>query len=643
MIETTELIEKDIDAYLSQHERKELLRFITCGSVDDGKSTLIGRLLHDTKLIYEDQLAAVTRDSKKVGTTGDAPDLALLVDGLQAEREQGITIDVAYRYFSTDKRKFIIADTPGHEQYTRNMATGASTCDLAVILIDARQGVLVQTRRHSFIVSLLGIRHIVVAINKMDLVGFSEEVFNRIRDEYESFAARLGIDDITFIPISALRGDNVVDRSKDTPWYEGPTLLGHLESVHFGSDRNFADFRFPVQYVLRPNLNFRGYSGCVASGIVRKGDEVVALPSGVRTRVKSIVTFDGELEEAYPPQAVTLTLESEIDLSRGEMLAHPDNQPSVGRDFEAMVVWLNADALVPGKPYLFKVGTNVLSGNVAEIRFAVDVNTLERQTAQQLQLNQVARCHVSLNRSIPYDSYARNKATGSFIIIDRLTNVTVGAGMIRDLKGAGTRKNLWDVEAASTLRRRDSQITADERAARYHQKPLTVLLTGLTASGKSLIAQEVERRLFDAGKMALLLEGSALRHGISKDLGFTYDDRSENLRRAAEVAKLANENGLIALCSFVAPDAEVRTKVRSLIGADRFIEVYVSAPVEICRERDTRGMYAKADAGELESFPGVSAPYQVPTQPDLVLPSHQLTVEECADRLIAFLEQKRLL
>jgi bifunctional enzyme CysN/CysC len=637
------LIAADIEAYLAQHERKELLRFITCGSVDDGKSTLIGRLLHDSKLIYEDQLAAVTRDSKKVGTTGDAPDLALLVDGLQAEREQGITIDVAYRYFSTDRRKFIIADTPGHEQYTRNMATGASNSDLAIILIDARHGVMTQTRRHSFIVSLLGIRHVVVAINKMDLVGFSEEVFNRIRDDYKAFASRLGIDDIAFFPISALKGDNVVEKSANTPWYGGPTLLNHLETVHIGSDRNFENFRFPVQYVNRPNLDFRGYCGTVASGIVRKGDEVVALPSRTRTRVKSILTFEGEIEEAFPPMSVTLTLEDEIDLSRGELLCHPDDLAEVGRDLEAMVVWMSAEPLVVGKPYLVKLGTAMVPATVASIRFTVDVNTLEKGAAERLELNQVGRVHLSLNRAVPFDAYTRIKGTGALIFIDRVSNVTVGAGMIRDLRAVEGRRNLWDEGPAVEVRRRASRVTLAEREERNRHKAVTILLTGLTASGKALIAYELERRLFDAGRQATVLEGAALRLGISKDLGFTYDDRSENLRRAAEVARLIMDSGQICILSMVAPDADVRARVRELLGAERFIEVYVSAPVEVCRQRDDKGIYQRADAGELQQFPGVSAPYQVPTSPDLVLPSHEISIDECVDRLLQYLDKRRVL
>ena len=640
MIKTETLIETDIEAYLAQHERKQLLRFITCGSVDDGKSTLIGRLLFETKLIYEDQLAAVTRDSKKVGTQGGDLDLALLVDGLQAEREQGITIDVAYRYFATDKRKFIIADTPGHEQYTRNMATGASTADLAIILIDARHGVLTQTRRHSFIVSLLGIRHICVAVNKMDLVAYSEERFNEIRDQYLSFATRLGLEDVRFFPVSALKGDNITEKSNAMPWYEGGSLLNHLETVHIGSDRNFKDFRFPVQYVNRPNLNYRGYCGTVASGIVKPGDELMALPSGVRAVVKTIDTFDGPQPEAFPPQAVTLLLDREIDVSRGEMLVKPDNLPHVGREFEAMVVWMSPDPLVTNRPYFFKHTTNMISGRIESFRHGVDVNTLDEKQVDRLELNQVGRATIALNRAVAFDPYTKNKATGSFIIIDRITNVTVGAGMILDNPGGIAQRDLWNAEGQKGHERRGSLITPEERAKRYSQKPVTILLTGLNASGKSLVALELERRLFEAGKISVLLEGAAMRLGISKDLGYTYSERSENLRRAAEIARINNDSGLITIASFVAPDAAVRSRIRELIGADRFLEVYVSMPVEKCRERDTKGLYKRADAGELEQFPGVSAPYQIPTNPDLVLPTHELAIADCVDRLVALLEQR---
>ena len=646
MIKQESLIETDIEAYLSQHERKELLRFITCGSVDDGKSTLIGRLLYETKLIYEDQLAAVTRDSKKVGTQGGELDLALLVDGLQAEREQGITIDVAYRYFSTDKRKFIIADTPGHEQYTRNMATGASTCDLAIILIDARHGVLTQTRRHSFIVSLLGIRHVCVAINKMDLVGYSEEAFNKIADDYRAFATRLGIHDVKFFPVSALKGDNITEVSAHTPWYQGGTLLNHLETVHIGSDRNFEDFRFPVQYVNRPNLNYRGWSGTVASGIVRPGDEVIALPSGVRAVVKRIDTFDGDLPEAFPPQAVTLLLDREIDVSRGEMLAHPDNVPTVDREFDAMIVWMNQDALVPGRPYFFKHTTNLVSGRIDAIRYTVDVNTLEQKQAERLELNQVGRCRVALNRAIAFDPYLQNKATGAFIVIDRVTNVTVGAGMITNIHASEESKgSFWDAppKSGDLLQVKSAAVTMEEREKRLGQRAVTILLTGLTCAGKSTLAAGLERRLFEAGRGVTVLDGENMRQGISRDLGFTAAERSENLRRSAEVAKLMNQAGLITIAAFLAPNADVREKVKQVIGEDRFLEIYLKCPVEVCRERDQSGMYAKADRGEIRDFPGVSFQYEEPTNPALVLETDKLSVDACLDRIVRLLEEKKVI
>ncbi len=645
MIKSEELIEKDIEEYLARHERKELLRFITCGSVDDGKSTLIGRLLYETKLIYEDQLAAVTRDSKKVGTQGGDLDLALLVDGLAAEREQGITIDVAYRYFSTDRRKFIIADTPGHEQYTRNMATGASTCDLAVILIDARHGVLTQTRRHSFIVSLLGIRHVVVAVNKMDLVDWSEETFTKIKADYSSFAARLGIDDVRFFPVSALKGDNIAEKSPNLPWYNGGTLLSHLENVHIGSDRNFQDFRFPVQYVNRPDLNYRGYAGTVASGIVKPGDEVIALPSGMRASVKRIDTFDGDVQEAFPPQAVTILLDREIDLSRGEMLAHANNIPTVGREFDAMIVWMSPDALVQDRPYFIKHTTNLVGGQISKIRYAVDVNTLDQSPAERLELNQVGRCRVTLNRAVPFDPYRRNRQTGSFVVIDRVTNVTVGAGMITNLHGSEEGEGtFWDAPPASELiHSKTSAVTSDERERRLGQKAVTVLITGLTGAGKSTISAALERRLFDAGRAAAVLDGENMRLGISRDLGFTARERSENLRRSAEVAKLMNGAGLVCIAAFVAPQADVREKVKDAIGAERYVEVYLKAPMDVLRTRDTAGMYAKADSGEIGDFPGVSASYEEPESPDLLLETDKLDAEQCVDRIVQFLEEKKVI
>jgi bifunctional enzyme CysN/CysC len=638
-MQQAELVNEDIDTYLRRNQRKELLRFLTCGSVDDGKSTLIGRLLHDTKGIYEDQLAAVTRDSAKHGTTGAGEvDLALLTDGLKAEREQGITIDVAYRYFSTDRRKFIIADTPGHEQYTRNMATGASTCQLAIILIDARHGVMPQTRRHSFIVSLLGIRHVVVAVNKMDLVGYSREAYDRIKAEYTGFVAKLGIPDVQFIPMSALRGENVASQSAAMPWYDGPPLLSHLETVHIASDRNLAQMRFPVQYVLRPNLDFRGFAGTIASGILRTGDEVVALPSGKRSRVKSIVTYDGELDEAFSPMAVTVTLADEIDVSRGDTLVHADGQPHVSATVEAMVVWMGERPFVPGRGYWVKHTTRTVAGEIAELRYGVDVNTLEKRPATQLAMNEVGHVVLGLNQPIAYDAYKANAATGAFIVVDRLTNNTVGAGMILepgDRRGAGDH---WGQEPASDrLKVRASDVSLPQREQRFGQRGVTVLLTGLTGSGKASIAYALEKRLFDEGRAVTVLYGQNMRQGLCRDLGFTADDRSENLRRSAEVAKILNDAGLITLCAFVAPHEAVRRKARDVIGADRFIEVYLKAPIEVLKARDTSGAYAAAEAGRIAQFPGVSAAFEEPASPDLVLETDQVSVEQGVEQIVALL------
>jgi bifunctional enzyme CysN/CysC len=638
------LIATNIDEYLAQHERKELLRFITCGSVDDGKSTLIGRLFYESKMIYEDQLAAIKKDTSRYGTTGEEVDLALFTDGLEDERQQGITIDVAYRYFSTDKRKFIIADTPGHEQYTRNMATGASTADLAIILIDARHGVLTQTRRHSFIVSLLGIRHIVVAVNKMDIVGYDQQVFERIKADYTDFASRLELPDVHFMPISALKGDNVVASSPNMPWYTGSPLMPLLESVYIGSDRNMEDFRFPVQLVLRPNLDFRGFAGTIASGIVRKGDEIVSLPSRKKSRVKSIVTFDDELEEAFAPQSVTLTLEDEIDSSRGDMLVRPGNIPKVDHRFDATVVWMAEEALVPGKQYLFKQTTKVVPGMVNTLRYRVDVNTLHRQPAPTLALNEIGRCGITLTSPIAFDAYRRNRATGGFIMIDRLTNATVGAGMILDREPEDGRKDHWsDEPAAEHLHESASAVTAEERAARFGQQPATVLFTGLTGSGKTTLARAVERRLFDLGRSVAVLDGQTLRLGISRDLGFSADERSENLRRGAEIARIFNDAGLLCLAAFLAPEEDVRQKAADRVGRGRFIVVHLAAPVEVCRARDSDGHYALADKGEIANFPGVSAPYEPPVKPDLVLPTHEWPVAKCVDAVIATLESRGIL
>ncbi|MCQ4250243.1 sulfate adenylyltransferase subunit CysN [Pseudomonas stutzeri] len=629
MSHSSDLISADILAYLAQHERKELLRFLTCGNVDDGKSTLIGRLLHDSKMIYEDHLEAITRDSKKSGTTGDDVDLALLVDGLQAEREQGITIDVAYRYFSTAKRKFIIADTPGHEQYTRNMATGASTCDLAIILVDARYGVQTQTKRHSFITSLLGIKHIVVAINKMDLMGFDQSVFEGIKADYLAFAERIELQptSLHFVPMSALKGDNVVNRSERAPWYEGQSLMEILESVEIAGDRNFDDLRFPVQYVNRPNLNFRGFAGTLASGVVRKGDEVVVLPSGKRSTVKSIVTFDGELEQATPGEAITLTLEEEIDVSRGDMLVHADNRPRIADSFDAMLVWMAEEPMLPGKKYDIKRATSYVPGSIASITHRVDVNTLEHGPASSMQLNEIGRVKVALDAPIALDGYAQNRTTGAFIIIDRLTNGTVGAGMIiADPVAHG----------ASGHHGALAHVSTEERATRFGQQPATVLFTGLSGAGKSTLAYAVERKLFDMGRAVYVLDGQNLRHDLNKGLPQDRAGRTENWRRAAHVARQFNEAGLITLAAFVAPDAEGREQAKALIGSDRVVTVYVQASPQACQQRDPQGLYAAGG----DNIPGESFPYDVPGNADLVIDTESLTVEEGARQVIDMLRKR---
>ena len=628
MSHQSDLISQDILAYLAQHERKELLRFLTCGNVDDGKSTLIGRLLHDSKMIYEDHLEAITKDSKKVGTTGDDIDLALLVDGLQAEREQGITIDVAYRYFSTAKRKFIIADTPGHEQYTRNMATGASTCDLAIILIDARYGVQTQTRRHSFIASLLGIKHIVVAVNKMDLKDFDQGVFEQIKADYLAFAEKIGLRPTTleFVPMSALKGDNVVNKSERSPWYTGQSLMEILESVEVAGDRNFDDLRFPVQYVNRPNLNFRGFAGTLASGIVRKGDEVLALPSGKSSRVKSIVTFEGELEHAGPGQAITLTLEDEIDVSRGDMLVHADNRPQVSDSFEAMLVWMGEDPMLPGKKYDIKRATSYVPGSIPSIVHRVDVNTLEQGAASELKLNEIGRVKVALDAPIALDGYEYNRTTGAFIVIDRLTNGTVGAGMI-----------IADpVSHGGGQHGRLAHVSTEERASRFGQQPATVLFSGLSGAGKSTLAYAVERKLFDMGRAVYVLDGQNLRHDLNKGLPQDRAGRAENWRRAAHVARQFNEAGLIALAAFVAPDAEGREQARALIGSERLVTVYVQASPQICAERDPQGLYAAGG----DNIPGESFPYDVPLDADLVIDTQTQSVEEGVKAVLDLLRSR---
>jgi len=631
MSHQSDLIATDINAYLAQHERKELLRLLTCGSVDDGKSTLIGRLLFDTKMVYQDQLEAISKD-RKSGATDAELDLSRLTDGLQAEREQGITIDVAYRYFSTAKRKFIIADTPGHEQYTRNMATGASNCELAIILIDARHGVLTQTRRHTFIASLLGIRHLIVAINKMDLMDYSEEVFNKIRDDYLEFTEDLETSDLTFIPMSALKGDNVVHPSEQMPWYDGETLMTMLENVKISADRNFDDFRFPVQFVNRPNLDFRGYCGTVTSGIIRKGDHVTALPSGKSSPVKSIVTYDEELELAFTQMAVTLTLEDEIDISRGDMIVHSDNLPASRSEFTANIVWMNEKALMPGKQYDFKHTTKNTSGVIDNIRYKVDVNTLETSPSPTLELNEIGVCDISLSEAIQFDDYMKNPGTGSFIIIDRLTNVTVAAGMISDDHKTG--KHVSTVSA---------HVTTEERAARFGQKPVTVMFIGLSGSGKSTLAHALERKLFDMGRVSTVLDGKQMRLGISKDLSHDAEGRAENLRRSAYIAKYLNDSGLICCAAFVAPNLDSREHLMSVIGEENCIVIYLNPPLDVCKQRDPSGLYAAEENVPTGTVPGVSFDYPEPENPDLILPTHELDVEDCIERVINVLKENSII
>jgi bifunctional enzyme CysN/CysC len=625
-----------MEGVLRQHLDKELLRFLTCGSVDDGKSTLIGRLLYDSDQVYEDQLHAVRRDSERRGT---GMDLSLLTDGLRAEREQGITIDVAFRYFSTARRKFIIADTPGHEQFTRNMATGASNCDLAVILVDARHGLLPQSRRHTYIVSLLGIKHLVLAVNKMDLVDWRQDVFDRIRADFTRFSAPLGISDVHFIPLSALEGDNVVRRSTRMPWFGGRPLLAYLETVHIASDRNLADFRFPVQRVVRPDASFRGYAGTVASGVARVGDEVVILPSGKTTRLKRIVTFDGDLGEAFASHAVTLTLDDEIDVSRGDMLVGGHGQPYHEREIEATVVWMDEKPLDVGATYWLKHTTAMVPATVSEVGGRVDVHTLEVQPAESLHLNEIGPCMITVSRPIFYDPYRLNRVTGSFILVDRLTNATAGAGVI---VARHPREQL--APAAGTLgATAGSEVTAAMRASALGQAPFTVWITGLPRSGKLPIAYRLEKRLFDRGLHAYVLPASTMRRRISADLTFSADDRGVNVRRLAEMARILNDAGMIAICVAVSPYRADREMARDIVGSERFVELHASAPVEVCEGRDPDGLYAQARRGEIKAFTGISAPYEAPLEADLALPVHEASLGDLVDRVLRRLGERGLI
>ncbi len=621
--------------YLELNARKDLLRFLAAGSVDDGKSTLIGRLLYDSKGIYEDQLSALERDSAK-GSVGDERmlDLSLLTDGLSAEREQGITIDVAYRYFSTPKRKFIIADAPGHAQYTRNMATGASSCDLAVILIDASAGVLEQTRRHSFVVSLLGIRHVAVAINKMDTVNWDERVYDQIRHEFSDFAAKLEFTDVQFIPVSALQGDNVVSRSSRMPWYQGSPLLDYLERVHVASDRNLIDLRFPVQYVLRPNSSFRGFAGSLASGILRRGDDVMALPSRMRTRIASISTHEGDLQEAFPPMAVTVQLEDQIDLSRGDMIVHPGNVPKLSHDFDAMVVWMSSDSLDQERGYWIRLASEKVTGFVSSIRYRLDPNSLHRMQGSGIALNEIARVSITCTRAIAHDTYKKNRRTGSFVMIDRMTNATVACGMI-----VGTRAT-HDKDTYKQSKLTRSRVSTARREEVLNQRAVTVWITGLPRSGKASVAYALEERLVEAGKTCFVVNGPSLRETVNVDLGYSADDRTENLRRAAGIAKLLNDAGVIAIASFVSPFSDDRAYIRTVIGDTKFIEIYCSAPLEVCEQRDDEGLYERARSGEIENFTGVTAPYEPPTSPDVDIPIHEISVEDAAGMIFSTLKRR---
>ncbi|MGQ0698706.1 MAG: sulfate adenylyltransferase subunit CysN [Panacagrimonas sp.] len=622
---TYELIARDIDAYLVRHQHKSLLRFITCGSVDDGKSTLIGRLLYDSKMIFEDQLAALEADSKKVGTQGQEIDFALLVDGLAAEREQGITIDVAYRFFATEKRKFIVADTPGHEQYTRNMVTGASTADLAIILIDARKGVLTQTRRHSYLAHLIGIRNLVLAVNKMDLIGYDQAKYEAIVADYRAFAKSIGITAFTPMPISGFKGDNITTNSANMPWYTGLPLMAHLETVELDTTLDQAKpFRLPVQWVNRPNLDFRGFSGLIASGVIAKGDAVRVLPSGKTSTVSRVVTFDGDLDQAVAGQSITLCFADEIDCSRGDVITRADQPTEVADQFESTLVWMSDEALVPGRPYWLKIGAQTVTARVQPPEYQINVNTLEHLAAKTLELNAIGVAKITTERPIPFESYADNRSLGGFILIDKFSNATVAAGMLH-----------FSLRRAQNVHWQALDVTRELRASLKGQQPAVLWFTGLSGSGKSTIANLVEKKLAHLGKHTFLLDGDNIRHGLNKDLGFTQADRIENIRRIGEVAKLMTDAGLIVLTAFISPFRAERELVRSMLPAGEFIEVFVDTPLAEAEKRDVKGLYKKARAGELPNFTGIDSPYEAPDAPELRVDTTAMTAEAAADLIVS--------
>lgn len=629
MAHVSDLIATDIDSYLALHEKKELLRFITCGSVDDGKSTLIGRMLYESQMLFDDHLAALKADSKKVGTQEGEIDFALLVDGLAAEREQGITIDVAYRFFSTDKRKYIVADTPGHEEYTRNMATGASSADVAIILVDATQGVLTQTRRHSFIVSMVGVKKIILAVNKLDLVDYSKHTFDKITSEYLKFATNaLQLEEITAIPISALKGDNITEKSMNTSWYDGPSIIQYLESVEVTSSSQSRPFRMPVQWVNRPNREFRGFTGMVASGMVKKGQLLKVLPSGRESSVENIVTFDGELDTAGAGRSITITLSDEIDISRGDILTAAKDPCSVGDQFQSHILWMDDSSMIPGREYLFKTNTQTTPMTLGRLKYKIDVNTLEQTPATVLDMNEIGVCNISLARRIAFDSYKDDPVMGGFIIIDRISNNTVGMGFID-----------FALRRSDNIHWQTMDVTKESRANQKSQKAKLIWFTGLSGSGKSSIANVLEKKLQSLGRHTITLDGDNIRHGLNRDLGFTKADRVENIRRVGETSKLMVEAGLICISSFISPFSYEREMVRNMMDEGEFIEVFVDTPIEICESRDVKGLYAKARAGKLPNFTGISSPYEIPENPEIRIDTTQISVESAADQIIDYLSR----